>query len=103
MTFSHPGDLVFAIQLSESHFNLLLFTFQLHQRGEGFKVFGNVSIKDRAIVLRHIQSRMTKEPLKSEGIAPTIHKVLLGKCMTEQVYACLLYSTLSVVLGDAAP
>ena len=45
---------------------------------------------------------MSQEPLQGKGISAAINKIFTGKCVAEQMDACLLDSALIVIVCNAA-
>ena len=80
-----------------SSLNLLIRLADLRQRRERIEVSGDVRVKDRAIMLRHLQRGVSHELLEGERISSAVHQVLPSKGMPEKVDARLLDTTPLVV------
>ena len=86
-----------------SSLNLLIGLTDLRQRRERIKVPGDVRVKDRTVMLRHLQRRVPHELLEGERIATAVHQILSRKGMTEKVDARLLDSAPLVVFRNRLP
>ena len=80
-----------------SSLNLLIGLTDLRQRREGIKIPGDVRVKDRTVMLRHLQRGVSHELLEGERISSAVHQVLPSKGMPEKVDARLLDTTPLVV------
>ena len=76
-----------------SSLNLLIRLADLRQRREGIEVPGDVRIKDRTVMLRHLQRGVSHELLEGERISSAVHQVLPSKGMPEKGDARLLDTT----------
>ena len=97
--------LIFVLYRSLSfciHFYFCATGFHLSKRRKFFVVFCYICIEDSAIVLCHIQCRMAKQPLKRERITAAIYKIFTSKGVTKKMDACLLDTSLFVIVRNAA-
>ena len=58
---------------------------QLLQGGELVVVLYDISVKDSAVILCHVQGTVSQEFLQGKGISSAVYKVLPGKGMAECV------------------
>lgn len=68
--------------------NTLFLLCELRQWGKVVVAICQIRIVDSTIVFRHGKGAVPKQLLEHKGIPATIHKVLSGKGVAEQVDAC---------------
>lgn len=58
---------------------------KLCERGTQVIIAGNITVKNGAIMLRHLERGMTEQVLKCKSIAPAVHQIFPGKRMAEHM------------------
>ena len=73
---------------------------ELCERGTQIIIPGNVAVKDRAIVLRHLERGMSEQMLERKRITPAVHQIFPGECMAEHVNTRFQNAPLVVIVRD---
>ena len=71
---------------------------ELRERGTQIIIPGNVAVKNGAIMLRHLECRMSEQMLERKSIA--VHQIFPGECMTEHMNTCFQNAALVVIVRD---
>ena len=74
---------------------------ELCERGTQIIIPGNVAVKDRAIMLRHLKRGMSEQMLERKSIAAAVHQIFPGECMAEHVNTRFQNASLVVIICDS--
>ena len=75
---------------------------ELCERGTQIIIPGNVAVKDRAIMLRHLKRGMSEQVLERKRITTAVHQIFPGERVAEQMNACLSDTAPCVIVCDTA-
>lgn len=84
----------------------LYLTFGLLQLRQGRKtviILGNIRIVNSAVVFCHSKGGMPKELLEHKRITAAVNQIFAGKGVAEQMDACFLNATGTVIMGNRKP
>ena len=73
---------------------------KLCERGTQVIIPGNVAVKDRAIMLRHLKRGMSEQVLERKSIAAAVHQIFPGERVAEHMNTCFQNAPLVVVVCD---
>ena len=73
---------------------------ELRERGTQIIIPGNVAVKDRAIVLCHLERGMSEQVLERKRITTAVHQIFPGKCMAEHVNTRFQNAPFMVIVRD---
>ena len=73
---------------------------ELCERGTQIIIPGNVAVKDRAIMLRHLKRGMSEQVLERKRITTAVHQIFPGERVAEHVNTCFQHAPLVVIVRD---
>lgn len=76
---------------------------QLRQGRKAVKILSNIRIVNSAVVLCHSKGGMPKELLEHKRITAAVNQIFAGKGVAEQMDACFLNATGTVIMGNRKP
>ena len=76
---------------------------QLRQGRKAVKILSNIRIVNSAVVFCHSKGGMPKELLEHKRITAAVNQIFAGKGVAEQMDACFLNATGTVIMGNRKP
>ena len=76
---------------------------QLCQGRKAVKILCNIRIVNSAVVLCHSKGGMPKELLEHKRITAAVNQIFAGEGVAEQMDACFLNATRTVIMGNRKP
>ena len=73
---------------------------ELCERGTQIIIPGDVAVKDRAIMLRHLKRGMSEQVLERKSIAAAVHQIFPGERVAEHVNTCFQNTSFVVIVRD---
>lgn len=101
---SLAGLIVLADNIEDALSRLSVYPFagltELCERGTQIIIPGNVAVKDRAIMLRHLKRGMSEQVLERKRITTAVHQIFPSERVAEHMNTCFQHAPLMVIVRD---